>query len=164
MKQLEKLPFFELDIKETILPLGMIEYSHENESPCYWVQQVLFLYKGKLYIIESLDDDKKELGFFEADIEDIGNSYFCADRELDKIEYTYFLMNEPESFYCVEKDETLLLRFDNDRWNGIEFSNSDYWDFNGWYSTSDEYLENETEFQYSANKEEFISRIKDLIK
>lgn len=165
MKQINELPFFEVK-KDEILPVGMIEYCHENSLPCYWVEQILFLYKDKLYIIESLDDeDKTDLAFLVSDVEDIGKSYLCANRDFDKIEYTFFLMDKPEPFYIKEKESgTLLLRFDSDRWNGIEFSNSNYWNFNGWYATSNEYLNNDVEFQNETTKEDFIKRITQFIK
>lgn len=144
----------------------MIDYCHENSLPFYSVEQILFLYKDKLYIIESTyEKGETELAFLVSDVEDIGKNFLFESRDFDNIKYRYFLMDKPESYYIVEKESgTLRLRFDNDRWNGIEFSDYNHWDFNGWYMTSDEYLDNEVEFQYEATKEEFIKRITELIK
>jgi len=161
MKKLETLGFFEAGASGKVLPLGkMSHYMMRNGIKCAVVEQAVYLYESKFYMIESVRrvlGYRQEHFYYELEPAEVGKVHLYSDCDCGRTLYETFIMDKPEPFTACgcrddETGQTTLL-FDNARWSELEFCSDGFCNWYRWY-------EDGMMFHKEVSKDDFIERMK----
>ena len=161
MKKLERLEFFKAGKKDKVILVGkMSHYMISDGVRRAVVEQAVYLYENKFYMIESVGrvlGYRQEHFYYEFEPDEVGMVNLFPDCNCGRTLYETFIMDKPEPFEACglrdDKTGQTTLLFDNARWGELEFSSDGYCNWYRWW-------EDGMVFHKEVSKDEFIERMK----